>query len=82
MNIDLFRMIKCLGPGKLFSTIRMGSLGGWNLVAVADGGWWSFCLQVSNQLMVTLPETNSSHLKMDGWNTTFLLGMAYFQGLC
>ena len=22
----------------------------------------------------TLPETNSSHLKMDGWNTSFLLG--------
>ena len=30
----------------------------------------------------TLPETNSSHLKMDGWNTTFLLWEAYFQGLC
>ena len=30
----------------------------------------------------TLPETNSSHLKMDGWNTTFLLGEAYFHGLC
>ena len=27
----------------------------------------------------TLPETNSSHSKMDGWNTSFLLGMAYFQ---
>ena len=25
----------------------------------------------------TLPETN--RLKMDGWKTTFLLGMAYFQ---
>ena len=22
----------------------------------------------------TLPETNSSHLKMDGWKTSFLLG--------
>ena len=31
----------------------------------------------------TLPETNSSHLKMVGWNTNFLLGFepAYFQGL-
>ena len=29
----------------------------------------------------TLPETNSSHLKMDGGNTTFPIGMTYFQGL-
>ena len=29
----------------------------------------------------TLPETSSSHLKVDGWNTTFPLGMAYVQGL-
>ena len=28
----------------------------------------------------TLPETNSSHLKMDGWNTTFLLGLPIFRG--
>ena len=28
----------------------------------------------------TLPETNSSHLKMDGWNTNFLLGRPIFQG--
>ena len=28
----------------------------------------------------TLPETNSSHLKMDGWNTTFLLGRPIFRG--
>ena len=31
--------------------------------------------------MITLPETNGLPLKMDGWNTTFLLGSAYFQGL-
>ena len=32
-------------------------------------------------LKVTLPETNSSPLKMDGWNTSwFPFGMAYFQG--
>ena len=31
----------------------------------------------------TLTETNSSPLKMDGWNTTFFpIGMAYFQVLC
>ena len=28
----------------------------------------------------TLPETNSSHLKMDGWNTIFLLGLPVFRG--
>ncbi len=28
----------------------------------------------------TLPETNSSPLKMDGWNTTFLLGFGLFSG--
>ena len=39
--------------------------------------------QKRNQLklkMVTLPETNSSHLKMDDWNTfSFPFGVAYFQ---
>ena len=29
---------------------------------------------------VTLPETNGLPLKMDGWNTTFLLGFGLFQG--
>ena len=28
----------------------------------------------------TLPETNSSHLKMDGWKTSFLLGWPIFRG--
>ena len=28
----------------------------------------------------TLPETNSSPLKMDGWNTTFILGPGLFSG--
>ncbi len=28
----------------------------------------------------TLPETNSSHLKMDGWNTNVLLGWPIFRG--
>ena len=28
----------------------------------------------------TLPETNSSHLKMDGWNANFLLGWPVFWG--
>ena len=29
---------------------------------------------------LTLPETNSSHLKMDGWKMKFPFGEAYFQG--
>ena len=29
---------------------------------------------------VTLPETNELPLKMDGWNTTFLLGRPIFRG--
>ena len=29
----------------------------------------------------TLPKTNSSPLKMDGWNTTFLLGRPIFRGV-
>ena len=28
----------------------------------------------------TLPETNSSHLKMDAWNSKFLLGSPIFRG--
>ena len=36
-------------------------------------------------LEVTLPETNSSHLKIDGWkwleDDPFLLGKPFFQGL-
>ena len=33
-----------------------------------------------NKKTDTLPETNSSPLKMDGWNTTFLLGRPIFRG--
>ena len=29
---------------------------------------------------VTLPETNSLHAKMDGWNTSFLFGWPIFRG--
>ena len=29
----------------------------------------------------TIPETNELHLKIDGWNTSFILGWAYFQGI-
>ena len=33
-----------------------------------------------NGIFTYLPETNNSHLKMDGWKTTFLLGPGLFQG--
>ena len=35
---------------------------------------------ISKCLRFTLPETNSSHLKMDGWKTTFLLKWPLFKG--
>ena len=31
-------------------------------------------------ILYTLPKTNSLPLKMDGWNTTFLLGPSLFSG--
>ena len=31
--------------------------------------------------LITLQETSSSHLKMDGWNTSFLFGWPIFRGL-
>ena len=37
-------------------------------------------IRLRNALRNTLPETNSSPLKMDGWNTTFLLGRPIFRG--
>ena len=41
----------------------------------------SRCAAVEGNIIEdTLPETNSSHLKMDGWNTTFLLGRPTFRG--
>ena len=36
----------------------------------------------SKMIQYTLPETNSSPLKIDGWKMNFLLGMAHFQELC
>ena len=35
---------------------------------------------INDGLSCTLPETNSSHLKMDGWNTRFLFNPALFSG--
>ena len=40
------------------------------------GGW----ISGGGDGILTLPETNSLHLKMDGWNTTFLLGRPIFRG--
>ena len=37
---------------------------------------------LSNMSKDTLPETNSSHLEMDGWNTSFLLGWPIFRSNC
>ncbi len=44
------------------------------------GCWFLKILVISTtfQQMDTLTETNSSHLKMDGWNTTVLLGFGLF----
>ena len=39
-----------------------------------EGRWYVLSLQP------TLPETNSSPLKMDGWNTSFFLGWPIFRG--
>ena len=30
---------------------------------------------INDGFSCTLPETNSSHLKMDGWNTSFFQGL-------
>jgi len=37
-------------------------------------------LDADTKMKVPLPETNGSHLKIDGWNTTFLLGRPIFRG--
>ena len=38
------------------------------------------CNLVLSSIVSTLPETNSSPLKMDGWKTSFLLGWSIFRG--
>ncbi len=54
-------------------------------------GWWQekppWCYKKPHHLappkppnVITLPQTNSLPLKMDGWNTTFLLGFGLFSG--
>ena len=46
-------------------------------------GWLHSLLRLFDSMGLTLPETNKSHLKMDGWNTvytSFLLGPDLLQG--
>ena len=61
----------------IFATVRFAALRFWNGFKVFDKtGYeqlWKYpCYE--NILTFTLPETNSSHLKMDGWTTIFFLG--------
>ena len=41
--------------------------------------WWCRILSI-NSMVNTLPETNESHLKMDGWNTIVTFWDGLFSG--
>ena len=41
---------------------------------------WKLLQGLLQWLKITLPETNSSHLEMDGWKTSFLLEWLIFRG--
>ena len=43
-------------------------------------GKWLFHQTSIKKWLFTLPETNGSHLKMDGWTASFLLGPGPFSG--
>ncbi len=43
---------------------------------------FNVCFDLKHNKKPTLPETNSSHLKMDGWNISFRLGWPIFRGFC
>ena len=45
-----------------------------------NGPYLPILFELKGFLCHTLPETNSSHLKMDGWDTSFLLGPGLFSG--
>ena len=49
----------------------------WKIIFLSK---WVICMFHVNLPGCTLPETNSSHLKMDGWKTSFLLGWPMFMG--
>ncbi len=57
---------------------RSGSFGS-RFVQAISCREWDFLVETIN-VQVTLPETDSSPLKMDGWNTIFLLGRPIFRG--
>ena len=46
----------------------------WHVWCLHELGGWEDEATYVNPIWIILPKTNSSHLKMDGWNTTFLLG--------
>ena len=60
----------------IFNDVMHGILKGGK--SVQNWGWKP-PLSSQTVFSVTLPETNSSHLKMDGWNTTFLSGLTIFR---
>ena len=78
-----FTTCGCPKVGSIFSRCDAStcfeSLGGDTIVERSLDGQWQFvCL---TQPKATLPETNmTSHLKMDGWNLSFLLGLPIFRG--
>ncbi len=55
------------------------SVGSKELTGFSSNFGWIYPAFTGLGKKATLPETNSSPLEMDGWNTIFLLGMAYFQ---
>ena len=56
-----------------FHPTRSTKFSGKSYKDLEEMGFWSY----------TLPETNSSHLKMDGWNTIVSLWVsAHFQVIC
>ena len=61
----------------IFITVRTS----WSLYASGLKGSQSKQLQ-AEAVELTLPETNSSPLKISGWKMKFPFGMAYFQGAC
>ena len=55
-------------------------LGNYSFVCVSQAHVCCNQLKKKHQKKSTLPETNSSHLKMDGWKITYLLGPGLFSG--
>ena len=64
------------------TTSQIASFGTFHDLRPARGvfGWKALASTAPRRLSGTLPETNSSHLKIDGWNKSFPCGIPYFQG--